>query len=244
MDTQLSFTLKHWCLWQSTATNANNCWPGGEVLASNHGSADVSFLPMMQRRRLSPLAKAACAVAWRSRVTEGEMPAVFYSAHGESRYYFEMLTDMAAGEAISPGRFSLSVHNAIAGQFSLHSESVLPYVAMAGGSEGMFAAFMEAAGMLLEVPKVMLVCYEQPLPEAYHPYMNSPDNTWALSMVLAKSNQPGQQLQLLREPSDGPGGLPAEQAELIRHILTGQRHGSHRFDHARWCWSLIETNAV
>lgn len=244
MDTRLSFTLKHWCLWQSSETTSTNYWPGGEVLAYNDGSADVGFLPMMQRRRLSPLAKAACAVAWRSRMTEGEMPTVFYSAHGESRYYFEMLSDMAAGEAVSPSRFSLSVHNAIAGQFSLHSESQLPYVALAGGSEGLFAGFLEAAGLLLEVPKVMLVCYEQPLPEAYSHYVGSPANTWALAMVLAKAGEPGQPLQLVREPCDDSEDLADEPTELLRHILAGRRHGSQRLDHARWSWSLAEGQAV
>lgn len=240
METRLGFTLKHWCLWQSTATATEHCWPGGEVLPDMGGSADVNFLPMMQRRRLSPLAKAACAVAWNCRLAEGDMPSVFYSAHGESGYYFEMLDDMTAGEAISPSRFSLSVHNAIAGQFSLHSESRLPYVALAGGSEGLFAGFLEAAGILLEVPQVMLICYEQPLPEVYWPYLSTPANTWALAMVLARADTSGQQLRLFRNHITDPAVTTNTDSTLIQNILTGQRNACCQLQYARWQWSLAD----
>ncbi len=89
---------------------------------------------MMQSRRLSPLAGAVSAVAWHSRQQCGDMPAVYFSNHGESQYYFEMLQGIAQGDDVSPSRFSLSVHNAIAGLSSFHSASYLPYVCLAGGT--------------------------------------------------------------------------------------------------------------
>lgn len=237
-ESRLSFTLKHWYLWQSDEVPAQKCWPCGRVLPFNGGRADVGFLPMMQRRRLSPLARAACAVAWHGREAAGDMPTVFFSRHGESQYYFEMLQDMAAGEGVSPSRFSLCVHNAIAGLFSVQSESFQPYTALAGGTEGLFAAFIEAAGLLLEVAEVMVVCYEQPLPEAYRPYVPTTDNTWALAMVLAKASGSGYQLGFVRKWAEGAALQEGGQPSLVRAILSGQLSGHCEMEQVRWAWSL------
>ncbi|MGY6276228.1 beta-ketoacyl synthase chain length factor [Methylomonas sp. MgM2] len=236
-ETALSFTLKYWCLWQSDETATTNRWPGGQVLPCNGGSADVSFLPMMQRRRLSPLARAACAVAWHCREAAGEMPAVFFSNHGESQYYFEMLNAMAMGEAVSPSRFSLCVHNAIAGLYSLQTGSVLPYLSLAGGTEDLFAAFIEARGLLSEVAQVMTVCYEQPLPKAYQAYLSVPEKTWALALVLARPAEAGLRLRLKRE-SVSDAGSAAEKSDLPQAIVSGRRSGCCGLERSVWRWSL------
>jgi len=234
----LSFSLRHWCLWQSENDLTQNPWPGGQVLPYNEGNADVGFLPMMQRRRLSPLARAACAVAWCCREVAGDMPSVFFSSHGESQYYFEMLQDMAVGEPVSPSRFSLCVHNAIAGLYSLQTSSMLPYVCLAGGTEGLFAAFIEASGLLLEVPQVLVVCYEQPLPEVYQAYVSSENRTWALAMVLARPDNPGYRLRLDREAVIGLTSPDRQQINWVQAIANGQRNGICTLEKSRWHWSL------
>ena len=237
--TALWFTLKHWCLWQSEEISSPTNWPAGQVLPCNGGDADVSFLPMLQRRRLSPLARAACAVAWNCRNVAGNLPTVFFSNHGESQYYFEMLQGMAAGESVSPSRFSLCVHNAVAGLYSLQSENVLPYIALAGGTEGLFAAFIEASGMLLDMPQVMLIGYEQPLPPVYQTYLSGPSKTWALAMVLARQDEAGYSLRLLREPAIGATPT-APQADLLQSIIGGQRSGTVALERSVWHWSLAD----
>lgn len=237
--TGLNFTLKYWCLWQDQENPAHDNWPAGEVLPFNGGAADVSFLPMMQRRRLSPLAGAACAVAWQCQQKQGNMPTVFYSRHGESQYYFEILENLAAQQGVSPSRFSLCVHNAIAGLSSLHSGSFQPYVALAGGTEGLFAAFLEAAGMLLDAPQVLLVCYEQPLPQAYQAYVSSSDATWALALVLTKADEIGYQLRLTRE-SGNDAGCFEEKPDLVQAILDGRRPGQSQLEGSLWRWSLAD----
>lgn len=234
----MGFTLQHWCLWQSQAGLHPHPWSGGVVLPCHDGTADVSFLPMMQSRRLSPLARAASAVAWHCRQTCGDMASVFYSNHGESLYYFEMLQGLAAGEELSPSRFSLSVHNAIAGLSSFHSQSYLPYVSLAGGTEGVFAAFLEADGLIRISPKVMLVCYEQVLPEAYRPYHASPDITWAFAMVLSRSADHGQQLRFLRRPNPWQDEVDDAGYGLLQSMLQGVRSSVCVTGHALWQWSL------
>ena len=237
-ETHLCFTLQHWCLWQSEETHLGDHWPGGEVLPYNGGSADVGFLPMMQSRRLSPLARAACAVANHCRQKSGDMPSVFFSSHGESQYYLEMLDGIAAREDVSPSRFSLCVHNAIAGLSSFHSTSFQPYVSLSGGTEGMFAAFLEAAGMLLEVPKVLVVWYEQPLPEAYRAYLATSETTWALAMVLSRAGNPGHQLRLVRGPGKGLSTAEDSLGSLVQAILENRRSSLCHPDRSIWQWSL------
>ncbi len=242
LENRLAFTLKHWCFWQSAPCPEANGWPDGDILPYQQGNADVGFLPAMQRRRLSPLARAACAVAWRSRSKSGDMPSVFCSNHGESQYYFEMLEDIAGAETVSPSRFSQCVHNAIAGLSSFHSASFLPYVALAGGTEGLFSAFLEAGGMLLDVPQVLVVWYEQPLPDAYLPYLPGTDVTWALAMTLTRAGSAGRQLRLTREPSNDPtsqeNGLP----KLVQAVIHGQSSGSCRQDRSIWHWRLDDVS--
>ena len=237
-DGGLRFSVKHWYLWQSAEVPAGRRWPGGEVLPCNGGGADVGFLPMMQRRRLSPLARAACAVAWHGRQAAGDMPTVFFSRHGESQYYLEMLQDMAAGEPVSPSRFSLCVHNAIGGLFSFQTESFLPYVSLAGGTEDLFAAFIEAGGQLQEVPQVMVVCYEQSLPTAYQGYVSSPPLTWALALVLGRSGESGYGLKLTRTSCGNGASAGQQMPALVQAILNGQRNGEADLERSVWRWRL------
>jgi len=237
-ETHLGFTLHHWCLWQSEETHPEDHWPGGEVLPYNGGSADVGFLPMMQSRRLSPLARAACAVAHHCRQKSGDMPSVFFSSHGESQYYFEMLDGIAAREDVSPSRFSLSVHNAIAGLSSFHSASFEPYVSLSGGTEGLFAAFLETGGMLLETPKVLVVWYEQPLPDAYRAYLATSETTWALAMVLARAGNPGHRLRLTRRPGKCLSTAEDTAQSLVQAILENRRSSLCHLDRSIWQWSL------
>lgn len=235
MTHSLVFGLQRWCLWHSAPRPSTQYWPNGSLL---EGPVDVGFIPMMQRRRLSPLAKTACAVAWNCWQTEGQMPVVYYSAHGESQYYFELLSDMAAGEPPSPSRFSLSVHNAIAGIFGLHSASRLPYVALAGGGEGIFGGFLEAAGLLLEVPKVMLVAYEQPLPTVYNPYLSTSNDSWAVAMILTNPANGLPELSVTRHQSVPASNSKFSDADIIRAIESGCDVAEFDSGSVIWRWKL------
>lgn len=225
-------------MWQSVSADSVKGWPGGRLLPYRDGGADVGFLPLMQRRRLSPLAKAVCAAAWDCWREAGEMPVVLHSNHGESGYYFEILEDLAAGESVSPSRFSLSVHNAIGGLFSLQTGSQLPYLSLAGGNEDLFAAFIEAGGLLLQVPKVLVVCYEQALPAAYQPY-HPTTTTWALAMVLARAEDSGsRRLRLTREPSaEAPTAEPSR-LTLPEAVVGGRLSGCCHLRRSVWHWRL------
>jgi len=233
---RFKFALLHWCGWQANPATSDDCWPEGGLLTGEH--PDLEFLPIMQRRRLSPLARAACASAWRCRQACGDMPSIFFSRHGESRYYFEMLTDLARGEALSPSRFSLSVHNAIGGLYGLQCASRQPYLALAGGGDDVFAGLVEAAGLLLEVPRVLLVAYDQALPEVYLTHIHGPEQTWALAMVLANPGASGSALELCRTPDRSRPPSPDAGYALLQAACSGQLNGSVATRRALWQWRL------
>lgn len=236
----LEFSLEFGCLWRSSPIPGKPSWLGGEILPTIEGKADVGFLTIMQKRRLSPLARAAIAVAWRCRTQCGDLPVVAFSSHGESQLYFEILTGQATGEEASPTQFSLSVHNAIVGMLSNLAESSQPYLCLAGGSEGVFGAFLETAAQLVETPKVLLLAYGQPLPEIYSNYVPNDEHSWALGFVLAGKEKPGLGLRLTRtvtgsanNPSDG--GLP-----LLEALATGCYEGVQAFERSCWHWNLAD----
>ncbi len=234
-ELRLEFTLEKWHVWQDGGYPLSPGWPQGGALPANGGSADVAFLPMMQRRRLSPLAKAAIAVAWACHPAGGGLPSVFYSSHGESHGYFDMLNELAEAQDMSPSRFSLSVHNAIAGLYALYSGSRSPYVALAGGGEGVFAAFLEAAGLIAEgAGRVLVVGYEQPLPEVYRNYAASPDATTALGLRLGAAGGRGPRLSLRRTPDVQAMPSSCSLTALAQTMLSGKR--SAEFPQGRCIW--------
>lgn len=232
---EFHLAVEQWCVWQAAPNNPPAAaWPGGRILP---GTADVALLPLLQRRRLSPLARAALAVAWECG-GQHDLPAVFCSRHGESRAYFGMLEDLAAHRELSPSGFSLSVHNAIAGLYSQFSGNRSALCVLAPGREGPFAAFMEAAGLLLEGhSRVLVVCYEQPLPEAYRAYTHGPGAT--LALALRAGTDSGPRLRIARKPADRREPIESCALETFTGaLLTGQRQGNVAAGPARWEWSL------
>ena len=82
---------------------------------------EISLLPMMFRRRLSPLGKAAFSTFedLSQKTALSGVPAVFVSRFAEMKMSLEMIQAMQEDQLVSPAKFSISVHNSLAGQFSI-----------------------------------------------------------------------------------------------------------------------------
>lgn len=128
----------------------------------------VNAIPKMLQRRFSPLAKAVFEAADLC-VTIGEqIPCVFSSANGEIAKSLAMLQIIQAQDALSPTAFSLSVHNAIAGLFSMVYQNHRESTVIASGQDGIAPAFIEALGILQEgATEVLLVLYDEPVADFY-----------------------------------------------------------------------------
>lgn len=104
---------------------------------------DVSFVPPLQRRRLSPLQRIFFHLA-NLPGTPTPRNIVFASRDGEDTLTRRIVSDFKTDGSVSPQRFSTSVYNAAPGLWSVFTKNNAPYTAIAAGrytiSRGVFEA--------------------------------------------------------------------------------------------------------
>ncbi|WP_022947453.1 beta-ketoacyl synthase chain length factor [Methylohalobius crimeensis] len=246
----IKFQVKCWRAWLPPELRPDPV--ASKVGALLPGDApDVSFLPLMQRRRLSPMARAAVAAAWPCLAKEVEIPVICCSLHGETRHCFGILSALAEADEVSPSQFALSVHSAVGGLLTQLIGSQAPCLVIAPGSEGYAAALLDAAGFLLfqeggggegmsASQEVLVLWHEQPLPAVYHPYAPDPPGVMALAVRLGAWRGQGTALTVDRVPGKGTD-RSAEKSPLVR-VIEGFSAGVDRWisaaEGAQWHWEL------
>lgn len=140
---------------------------------------NISFIPPMERRRLTGVERAALSVAWQVR-PEGEVPVVFASRWGEIGVTVKLMKQFHADREMSPAGFSASVHNAAPGAFSLLTHNHAPYTAIAARERSLEAGILEA----LVQGAVVFVFAEESTPEFYAPEFGPLQDACALAVRL------------------------------------------------------------
>ncbi|MDD5275043.1 MAG: beta-ketoacyl synthase chain length factor [Methylovulum sp.] len=210
-----NFILQKWAVWPPLHADA------GQGPANQN--ALLAKVPSLLKRRLTPLAKTVFCAANQCLDDGHFLPMVFSSTHGELGKSFGMMEMLATGEEISPTAFSLSVHNAIAGLFSMVWGNKLQCTVVAPGEEGLAAGFIEALGLLQEgAEQVLLVFYDEPLVAFYPaaPFKLSTDKCCALALCLAKTGA-GQGMALSLSAMTGDDGEQPVQLEAFTRFLAG-----------------------
>lgn len=149
MAVERNFKIAASAVWSATAENPK---------------PDVSFVPPMERRRLTGVERAALSVAWLVK-SGSEIPVVFASRWGEICVTAKLMKQFHAEGEMSPAGFSASVHNAAPGAFSLLTKNHAPYTAVAARERSLEAGLLEALAM---GPEVLFVFAEEATPELYH----------------------------------------------------------------------------
>ena len=196
---------------------------------------DVSFLPAMQRRRLSRLARMVFAVATPLAAGQPATPLVYASRHGETARTFAILNDLANGEPMSPTQFSQSVHNAIIGLWSIQQQDTSEMTALAAEGDGLEHAVLEASILLAEgAPAVLLVIAEDETPGVYAPWISDVQFPYAVALLL----KPGCTWQLSLETANKrrPSTLRPHAIELLVALLNGQTTFQHQWEGRQWNW--------
>lgn len=224
------FILSKWSVYPAVEYNGEN--------ESGH-SEYISTVPRMLKRRLSPLARIVFSAIHQCIGEHTNIPIVFSSTHGELAKSFRMMEMIEKGEEISPTAFSLSVHNAIAGLFSIAYKNKLQSTVLAAGEEGIAAAFIEALGMLEEgQDEVLIVYYDEPLVKFYPsaPFKLSTENSCAVALKINKKGL-GTPLQLRCLQNTGNNGEQAVQIPLLIRFLSSKQDQLiiHTPRHS-WCW--------
>ena len=185
----LDLFIKDWSVWVPTLELESDllAWADGKKTIADDGSAPkVTSVPPAMRRRLGRLGKISLNVAGELIERNGYMPSVFCSRHGEIQTTIQMLKDLIWNNEISPTKFSLSVHNAISGIFTIANKSDLPTTAITAGEQDLINCFYEAYAQLKsgDAKQVLCVIYDEPIPEEYQRYCPLPPYPYAAGFVL------------------------------------------------------------
>lgn len=179
--------IKDWAVWIPADIDLAEWAENNPALADDGSTPKVAAVPPAMRRRLDRLGKISLSVASDLVERNGYMPSVFCSRHGEIQTTIQMLKDLIWNNDISPTRFSLSVHNAISGIFTIANKSELPVTSITAGRQDLTSCFYEAYGQLKEAKSdnVLCVIYDEPIPDEYQKYCPVPRYPYAVGFVLS-----------------------------------------------------------
>lgn len=206
-------------------------------------SSDIALpeqIPAMQRRRLSAVAKKALTVASQS-LSQAKAAGVtvdyllWVSRFGDESKTLNILKEIDAGEVPSPTAFSTSVHNAIAGLYSILFQDDTPSSSLSAGEETLSQGVLESVALLQsgQAKHVLLVCYDEVLPELYQATFEAtasyqPEEV-AFALVVSLK-QPNMQLLLV----DDDESICSQ--ESLRFEAFWQS-GQQQMQHGRYVWN-------
>lgn len=185
----LQFAVRHWAVWPDGLESNVDVWRDDVDVPAEAQACDIAFVDAMSRRRLGKLSRMALHVAQRASADCGEVATVFASRHGELARSLGILQDLARDEAPSPAAFSLSVHNATSGVYSIARGNQAAASAIAAGEETLLWALQEACLRLQEKSPVLLVYADEPLPEAYARFAEHRAPAHALALLLERGDE-------------------------------------------------------
>ncbi|MCB1853780.1 MAG: beta-ketoacyl synthase chain length factor [Halieaceae bacterium] len=184
----MKVVVERWSSWESRAGQAALCchYSGPGLVCEEVEQPDLGTVPALKRRRLGALARTVFHVLDRCADTDQSEPVVFSSYLGEIKRTQALLESVAAGGPVSPMAFSLSVHNAIAGQWSLIRGIKAPMTALSPPAGSPVPALLEAQGILLEghYPAVNVAYFEEDYPGFYAPFFSGAQGPCALALRL------------------------------------------------------------
>ncbi|MBN3564442.1 beta-ketoacyl synthase chain length factor [Aliamphritea spongicola] len=168
--------------------------------------AVMKAIPAMLRRRFTPLGKVAMGAALPLLTEMTSVASVFASRHGDTPLTLELLKGIGQDDPMSPTAFSLAVHNAVGGLYSIARKDKSAINAIAASEGLVVQALLEAACLLQEHSQVLCVIYDVVLPELYRPYCNGPEFPHALALMISSDGDNAFELQQLPATGDGDDG--------------------------------------
>ncbi len=183
------------------------------------GKVSLKEIPPLLRRRFSTPGKCALGAALPI-LEDGEMiPSIFASRHGDSALTLSLLSAIGRNDTMSPTGFSLAVHNAVSGLFSIARKDTSEVTTIAAMEGLVLQALIEAVGQLKVSKRVLCVIYDTPLPDPYSRCTTSDLFPYAIAIILTRTS--GGKYHLERGSSGVPDRtfLPAELgSEPLRFI--------------------------
>ena len=148
----------------------------------------IERIPAMQRRRLSHLTKLALNSAMQTLATQHADYIVWVSQYGDEAKTLNILADVLSEQTPSPTQFSTSVHNAISGLYSILCQDATPATSLAGSwNDGLIEAYAWLKTRP-EARQVLLVYYDEALPDIYAEHQPFAAFAMAAMISLAPAN--------------------------------------------------------
>lgn len=168
--------------WKQWAINGH--WPTDEKI-------NAALIPAMMRRRMSTISKLAVNTAIELLNVHQVDYLVFASRHGELHRSFGIISDIIQGEVASPMAFSQSVHNTAAGLATIATKQSIPLTSVSSSDNTFQSAILEAWLFLADNPgkKVLLVDFDEPLPNAYHEFEYQHYPAFSVGLILSSGDE-------------------------------------------------------
>ena len=159
-----------------------------EELAESMGKVALKAVPPMLRRRFGGLGKCAMAAALQVLSDDEPISGIFSSRHGDTALTLSLLEEMGRDEPMSPTNFSLAVHNAVSGLFSIVRKDTSMVTSLAAMEGLVLHTILEAVGQLQVSDRVLCVIYDAPLPELYRRYCEDNYFPYAIAVILSRTD--------------------------------------------------------
>jgi hypothetical protein len=221
-------------------------WAEGRIpQAGLAGPAEpaLPWMPALLRRRASLAGKMALHAAYGAGGGRSDIPVVFCSRHGECGRSVDLLTDLAQDAPMSPAAFSLSVHNATGGLFSIARRDHANSLALAAGNSTIEYAAIEACGLLADgAPEVLLVASDGPLPPMYREFADCNEQSFGWAWLLQPAGDDdaiGLRWSRCADDAEADADAAADPAglQILRFFLRADAALQRVADGRRWLWS-------
>ncbi|PMM67019.1 3-oxoacyl-ACP synthase [Vibrio lentus] len=238
----MSFNIEKWSAnsaglnsdaeWQTWSKNLD--WP-------QDGSTEFKAIPPMMRRRMSLQSKLAVQTALTLLKDTSIDYLVFASRHGELHRTATLIQSILEGDDASPMAFSQSVHNTAAGLTTIAAKAPIPLTSIAAGQDTFHNALIEAYLYLHQYPshRVLVIDFDQPLPELYQEFETQSYADYALGLVLTAGNEysisravsVSRTVTSESSLAELPQGL-----QTLQNILQNTQHWTIAGKHQAWTW--------
>jgi len=232
--------------WYASAPGMNTqrewlLWAGAECTTT--GLRDIvqpPALPMMLRRRATPLGQNVLMAALALGETARTSRYILASRHGEFSRQVGILGALASAELPSPADFTMSVHHALAGLLSIHTGNTQGHTAIAAGTDTFGMALLEAGACLQEAPDapVLLLYADELLAPPYDVYEDA-DAVGPLVAAFALANPSPGETRIVTEfthDGGGGGGTGCMARDFLRFLLSEVGEAQSTSERITWRW--------
>lgn len=237
----IAAAVRSWSAWSPGIEDADawRRWCAAPRALAEEGHPEAAFLPAMLRRRCGALARVMLTTAFDCCGPDelANAASVFASRHGNINESIDLLDRLADRRALSPTRFSHTVHNAQAGLFSIAADNRCASSSIAAQRDSFACGYLEALTLLEREPSrpVLLVVGDVPLEPRFGP-VAEPGGTYGLALLLVSDASDALAFGL-HGGSDVSeyGGWP-DAVEFLRWYLSDEPELVIAHGRRRWTW--------